>query len=189
MGDYLRALRLAVPEWTAPNRLARALHALSEADLLRLKRIAQLRARELPGLQWSDLLHEAVLRALDGTRRWPEQVPVAVFLSGVMRSLADEHWRQHRRRSALFAAADDGDRVADGAADPEREAIARQALTALDRLFRGDADALKVITGLSHGLSAEEIQQAYGFDATRYASIRKRIRRAVLSQFPDGDWR
>jgi len=174
-----------VPGWTAPDRLTRALHALSEADLLRLKRIAQLRARELPGLQWSDLLHEAVLRALDGTRRCPEQVSMVVFLAGVMRSLADEHWRQHRRRMALFVTADGRD----DAADPEREAIARQALIALDRLFHGDADALKVIAGLSHGLSAQEIQQAYGFDATRYASIRKRIRRAVLSHFPDGGWR
>jgi DNA-directed RNA polymerase specialized sigma24 family protein len=184
--DRLRFVDIAALV-ASPNRLARALQGLSEADLVRLKRIAQLRARQLIGVQWSDLLHEAVLRALEGTRRWPEQVPVVVFLAGIMRSLADEHWRQHRMRAALFAAPDTD--TADAAPDPEREAIARSALVALDRLFRGDEDALKLITGLSHGLTAEEIQQAYGMDATRYATTRRRIRRAILTKFPDGDWR
>jgi len=46
-----------------------ALAALSEEDLLRLRAIARLRARSLPeGMSWSDLLHEAVLRALTGAR-------------------------------------------------------------------------------------------------------------------------
>src|SRR6516225_5771661 len=44
--------------------VARALAALTSADLLRLKRLAQLRARLLPGLEWDELLNEAVLRAL-----------------------------------------------------------------------------------------------------------------------------
>jgi hypothetical protein len=49
-----------------------ALAALSEEDLLRLRAIARLRARSLPdGMSWSDLLHEAVLRALMGARPWP----------------------------------------------------------------------------------------------------------------------
>jgi len=48
--------------------VARALAALTSADLLRLKRLAQLRARLLPGLEWDELLNEAVLRALDGSR-------------------------------------------------------------------------------------------------------------------------
>jgi DNA-directed RNA polymerase specialized sigma24 family protein len=183
----MRALVISTPEGDAGYRLARALNGLSEADLMRLKRIAQLRARELSGVQWSDLLHEAVLRALEGTRRWPEQVPIVVFLAGIMRSVADEHWRQHRMRAALFAASED--EVADAAPSVEREIIARQALVALDRMFRDDEDALKVITGLSHGFSAEEIQRAYGMDATRYASTRKRIRRAILGKFPDGGWR
>jgi DNA-directed RNA polymerase specialized sigma24 family protein len=183
----MRALVISTPAGDAAYRLARALNGLSEADLLRLKRIAQLRARELVQVQWSDLLHEAVLRALEGTRRWPEHVPLVAFLAGIMRSLADEHWRQHRMRAALFTVVEH--EVADATPDAEREAIARQALVALDRMFRDDEDALTVITGLSHGLTAEEIQRAYGMDATRYASTRKRIRRAILSKFPDGEWR
>jgi len=53
------------PRWDVGAALA----ALSEEDLLRLRAIARLRARSLPeGMSWSDLLHEAVLRALTGAR-------------------------------------------------------------------------------------------------------------------------
>jgi DNA-directed RNA polymerase specialized sigma24 family protein len=68
-----------------------ALTALSEDDLLRLRAIARLRARSLPdGMTWSDLLHEAVLRALTGARPWPPGLSLVAFLAGVMRSIGDE---------------------------------------------------------------------------------------------------
>jgi hypothetical protein len=48
--------------------VARAIHALSDAYLVRLKALARLWARGLPkGLSWSDVLHEAIAR---GSRRW-----------------------------------------------------------------------------------------------------------------------
>src|SRR5215470_13448331 len=43
--------------------VARALAALTPAELLRLKRLAQLRARLVPGLDWEDLLNDALLGA------------------------------------------------------------------------------------------------------------------------------
>jgi len=94
-------------EWSRytgpPERdVGAALAALSEEDLLRLRAIAKLRARSLPdGMSWSDLLHEAVLRALTGARPWPPAVPLLAFLAGVMRSLCDEQWRRHRRQNHL----------------------------------------------------------------------------------------
>jgi RNA polymerase sigma-70 factor (ECF subfamily) len=50
----------------------------------------------LAGLEWDELLNEALLRALDGWRRWPEGVPLLAFLAGIMRSLVDA--RAHERR-------------------------------------------------------------------------------------------
>jgi DNA-directed RNA polymerase specialized sigma24 family protein len=110
-----------VKEWgrhgAPPERdVGAALAAMSEEDLLRLRAIARLRARSLPGgMSWSDLLHEAVLRALTGARPWPPGVPLLAFLAGVMRSLCDEQWRRHRRQDDLSAPHDSG-----GADDPER---------------------------------------------------------------------
>jgi len=43
--------------------VASAIHALSDADLVRLKALARLWSRGLPGgLGWSDVLHEAIAR-------------------------------------------------------------------------------------------------------------------------------
>ena len=74
-----------VKEWgrhpVSPQRdVGAALAALSEEDLVRLRAIARLRARSLPGdMSWSDLLHEAVLRALTlaglTTRNGPVRQP------------------------------------------------------------------------------------------------------------------
>jgi hypothetical protein len=70
------------PAESSTETVARALAALTPSDLLRLKRVAQLRARLIPGLEWDELLNEALLRALDGSRRWPEGVPLLALGHG-----------------------------------------------------------------------------------------------------------
>jgi RNA polymerase sigma-70 factor (ECF subfamily) len=154
-----------------------ALGALSEEDLLRLRAIARLRARSLPsgGMSWSDLLHEAVLRALTGARSWPPGVPLLAFLAGVMRSLCDEQWRRHRRQDHRPTSHDSG-----GADDPERACAAAEALAAIQRLFASDAAALKVIDGLLSGMAAEDIRRHYDLTALEYDTTRRRIRRTML---------
>ena len=134
--------------------------------------------RGLPGgVAWSDLLHEAILRALSGTRPWPPGVPLVAFLAGIMRSLSNEHWRRHQRESASC----DQDNAGEAAPDnPERAYAAMEALAAIDRLFAADATAMKIIAGLTNGLPAEEIRRHYGLSATDYDTTRRRMRRALL---------
>ena len=166
-----------------PRDVGAALEALSDDDLLRLRALARLRARGLPdGVAWSDLLHEAVLRALEGTRRWPPGLPLLAFLAGIMRSLCAEQWRQRQRESPLPQPGDAAVTLADVAtdSDPERAYAAAEALAAVDQLFASDALALKVIAGLTNGLSAEEIQRLYGMSAVEYDTARRRMRRALL---------
>jgi RNA polymerase sigma-70 factor (ECF subfamily) len=80
--------------------VVRALRSLSPADLVRLKALARLWSRGLPGgLGWADVLNEAIMRSLDGSRRWPPGVPRLAFLSGVMRSICDDHCRRARREA------------------------------------------------------------------------------------------
>src|SRR5947207_12373875 len=118
--------------------VARAIHALSETDLVRLKALARLWSRGLPGgLGWADILNEAIVRVLDGSRPWPPRVPLLAFLSGVMRSICDDQWRKARRE--LLAR--NGDQCApcmpsneaEAAPDPERTLAAAQALAEVDR--------------------------------------------------------
>jgi DNA-directed RNA polymerase specialized sigma24 family protein len=167
-----------------PRDIGAALAALSEDDLLRLRAIARLRARSLPGgISWSDLLHEAVVRALAGTRQWPPDVPLLAFLAGVMRSLCNEEWRRRNKEDALPAMANAG-RID----DPERVYAAAEALAAIHRLFASDAPATRVITGLLDGMTADEIRRHYGLSAVEYDTVRRRIRRALLRHGMRWSW-
>jgi len=165
--------------------VSRALAALSEIDLLRLRALARLRSRGLPhGIDWSDLLNEALARALDGSRQWPVGVPFLVFLAGVMRSVCDEFWRRRRREAELIAfginTEADGADVACPAADQERVLAACEAVAAIYRLFAGDPVALCIISGLANGQSAEDIRVLHGLSPVDYNSARRRMRRALM---------
>jgi DNA-directed RNA polymerase specialized sigma24 family protein len=167
--------------------IARAIHSLSDADLVRLKALALLWTRGLPrSLSWSDILHEAIARALDGSRKWPSGVPILAFLSGVMRSICEDQWRRERLEGEVLArdvdAADlcaAGD-TAGSAADPERVVSAAQSLAVVWQLFAADPCALKIIAGLADGLTAAEICRVYGMSEREYDTTRKRMRRALL---------
>ncbi len=165
----------------------RAIRALSDVDLLRLKALARVWARGLPGgLGWTDVLNEAIARVLDGSRRWPPGVSILALLSGVMRSICDDYWRRARRDRELMVAREDfEDQTAPGEEvesppDPERVLAAGQALAAVYRLFADDPPALRIIAGLADGLMANEICRAYGMSECEYDTARKRMRRAIL---------
>jgi DNA-directed RNA polymerase specialized sigma24 family protein len=163
--------------------VSHALAGLSETDLLRLQALARLRARSLPhGVSWSDLLHEAIVRALDGSRQWPAGLPFPAFLAGVMRSLCSEIGRRRGREARLILIGGEVAyrEVASLAPDQERAFAAAEAVDAIRRLFAGDRIALRIIVGLEGGLSAEEIRTTHDLSAVEYDSARRRMRRALL---------
>lgn len=157
-----------------------AIAALSDADFARLGQVARLRARGLHHLEWSDLLHDAVQRTLDGTRRWPLGVPFPIFLREVIRSLASEARRVQVR---LLPASDATEEIlantASEAADPEQVAIGRDLLGTLEGLFLSDPVGLGIVRGLGEGLSPADMQSRLGIDSTTYESARRRIRRRI----------
>ena len=157
-----------------PQDVRAALATMPAEDLLRLRAIAKWRARSLPpAMSWSDLLHEAVVRALAGTRPWPPGVPLVAFLAGVMRSLCDEQWRRRRLQDALPAP-----EATNATDDPERAVAATEAIAAIHRLFAADAVATRVITGLLSGMSPGNIRRHYGLSDVEYDTARRRMRRA-----------
>jgi DNA-directed RNA polymerase specialized sigma24 family protein len=179
--ERLGGIALTVDHTTVD--VARAIRALSDADLVRLKALARLWSRGLPGgLGWVDVLNEAIVRVLDGSRPWPPKVPLLAFLSGVMRSICDDHWRRARREVSVGDDIDLGALVeeAEGTPDPERTLAAAQALAEVNRLFAHDRQASRIIAGLAEGLGARDIQRLYGMSETEYDSVRKRMRRALL---------
>jgi DNA-directed RNA polymerase specialized sigma24 family protein len=174
-----------------PLEKAIALELVSDMDLLRLKAIARVHARGLPGdVGWGDVLQEAFARVLNGSRRRPEGVPLEAFMSGVMRSIRAEHWRRVRRDGERHAVSDRSQtsvaakiaEVRDPAPDPERALLAQQELEAIGKLFADDNVVLRIIVALGDGLSAEEICATLALSRTEYDSARKRMRRALLRE-------
>ncbi len=167
--------------------VASAIDALSDLELVRLKALARLWSRDLPGgLGWGDILHEAIARVLDGSRPWPPDVPILAFLSGVMRSICNDHWRRARLEQRLLVSRDDPEQrsspseQADEVPDPERVLAAAQALANVYRLFEADPLALKIIAGMAGGLAAREICKVHDMSELDYDTTRRRMRRALL---------
>lgn len=177
-------------ETATPKEVAAALQQMSRADRVRLEHFARLRAAGLQGLEWEDLLHEAIDRVLSGARKWPRSVPLVAFMCGTMRSISGDLWREGRHKSEVaLPTSGEGDLgsydLADSSPDPERQVIARRTLKNIFSLFQGDDDALAVLNGLGDGSSPEEIQKSNGITPTRYANAQKRIRRRVSSIFEE----
>jgi len=171
-----------------PARLALNAKLVTEKDLLRLKVIARLHARGLPPhISWSDLLQEAFTRVLDGSRHQPEGIPIVAFLSGVMRSIKEQYWRQARRGARQFPKLlaelepidlKDGEPL-DPQPSPERRIIAVQAMEAINQLFEDDLQAKQIISALYEGRTPDETCSIHAMSKTDYDSTRKRIRRAL----------
>jgi DNA-directed RNA polymerase specialized sigma24 family protein len=178
----LNLLHSDFPADASTEAIARALAALTAPDLVRLKRLAQLRARLLPDLEWEELLNEAVLRALEGSRRWPEGVPLLAFLAGIMRSLVDSRAAE-RRRLAERTLAGVEVRVT---ASPEAQLHARQCLAAINQFFAGDPDVLVLIAGLARQYLGSTEGSAPSLSQKRRDAARKRLARAILRGQLDG---
>lgn len=176
------------------DEVADALGALSPVEIARLNMIARIRARYAPNLEWRDLLHEAIDKALSGTRKWPRHLPFLVFMRETMRSQVSEH----RRKATFGLVTTEADLPAraDGASvigqapsqapSQERDVFARQILDQVFSLFADDTAALSVLEGLAKGLDPVDIQKNADITATQYASAQKRIRRGLVRAFPEG---
>ena len=188
-------MTLARRDVAIPEESAAALRRLSEGELRRLEQLARLRVIGLHAVDWRDLLHEAIARLLDGSRRWPRDVSLVVFLRETMRSIASDHWRR-LEEPVVMSEAELGvhqetgegalDNAIDPVASPERRVSAAETLARIEEAFKGDENALKVMAGMAIGKSPKEIQEEAGMNKTRYASTQRRIRRGLAREFPDG---
>ena len=182
----------ALDDHASPDEAAQALKQLGIAGLLRLEELARNRAYGVHHLGWEDLLQEAVVRVLAGTRKWPREVPLIAFMAEVMRSIASEY-RDQRDRTAAIGIALDAETLPvwetesagaiatapSGNPGPDSELEAKRDLAAIEELFIGDEDALAVVMAKAEGYTPAEIQSEFEITATRYDSTLKRIRRRL----------
>lgn len=176
------------------DEVAQALATLSGPDVARLNLLAKVRARYAPGLDWRDLLHDAIDKVLDGTRKWPRDVQFLPFMREVMRSLASEH-RRKWTQGPVTTEADlqiprDGSSLLAGAPSEhpgaDRNVEAQQLVDMVRALFDHDDAAVAILDGLFLGLDPSEIQSRAGLTPTQYSSAQRRIRRSLARAFPEG---
>lgn len=167
----------------------KAFESLSNSDLAKLKSIAKLRSAGLISIEWSDLLNEAVMRTLSGARVWPLNIPFIAFLAQTMRSIASEEWQRFKRENTILECdislknEEDSFNVENHSVntiDPERDALAKNAIENLEKIFQDDIEALSILHGLAEGNSPDEIQVEFGLNKTQYASAQRRIRRKII---------
>jgi DNA-directed RNA polymerase specialized sigma24 family protein len=166
---------------------------LSEPDQSRLGKISRHYAGA-SNMSADDILAEALIRALDGTRKCPRDVNLTVFLARAMKSIA---WAD---RTSAKARREIGP-VEDGPADTHlmevstvvgleeqviQQDLRKKRVDALMTLFRDDDDATLWLMARMDAESLEEMQALTGFNATKLNTVGRRIRRKVEHEFPQG---
>lgn len=174
-----------------------ALSSLSDADLIRLDRIAKryCRGRINP----NDLVQQAFVAALDGSRNCPRDIGVIAFLAGTMRSLASSWFKSLTRSSELqmlSTSDDDCDEISVYLDKPTAEPNAAQQLiseqeatairTAILSLFADDELARLIVEGDMEEMDAIELRELTGLAGTAYNSKRRLIRRRIGKAYPEG---
>lgn len=175
--------------------LRSALEALRPIDLVRLRKKANALAPGT-GMEPDDLLQESLGRALEenGGRNCPRDVNPVTFLGNVIRSIASHSRQEWAREMPIGATKDDEDDpivdAPDPAPSPEDAVIGRldhgQTVARIEAMFEGDPKAQAIIIGNMEGWSPDEIRQMEPMSDKEYAAARKRVRRALLREFPKG---
>lgn len=164
-----------------------ALDGLKAADVTRLQSAAQFFS-EINGFDDSlGLLQEALVRALEGKRRCPRDLPPVPFLFGAIRSIANSMSKAAARspidRFAALDEAEEQDDFVEAAqhVTPEREVTAQDALHKVNELFKVDPEALMVLYAMAEGLQGQALREALTLTETQHNTIRRRMMRQSKS--------
>ena len=195
-------------DWLSSKEIEEALSKLTDDDLFKLSKAAKYHARK-KGYHndddADDLMQQAIMLALDGTRRGKRSMQFIPFLIGAMRSEA------HRAKKKVSVennsvspgekpmgdfiskvseaqTASHEDNVIELETETENKKKSEDAANKLFSLFEDDEEATYVLIAVSEGKSPDDVCKEVGIDRKRYQTVRKRIRRALNEHFPKG-WR
>jgi DNA-directed RNA polymerase specialized sigma24 family protein len=186
-----------VPEERAASleTVRAAIEGLTEADRLRLAAFAAWRVRGLGrracGRTHEDLLNEAVVATLDGTRSWNhDRVDFMGYLIGAMRSISDNWGRRFKEAEPVLEAdlgRDDAsqsvlDRAPAVRLSPEEEVEVKQQQEAVRRLFADDPIVTLIILEIEEGAKFSEIREKHGLAENELLAALKRARRRIARQ-------
>mgnify|MGYP002336254900 CR=1 FL=1 len=182
-----------------------AINSLTQADDQRLKRVAEywlLVLQHYGGCREAvdDLLQVAIIKVLDGTRKWDKsKVDFVGLVAGIVQSNASHALERYVRgeermepvlETDLIRVTDEGedcdafDRIASDPMTPEAVLINQEDKQAEGNIvaqllaqFETDEQASEVLLHRLDGLKGPEIQKRMGLSKKEYATVDQRIRR------------
>ena len=181
-------------EHLSVDEIRQALSELTDAQMARIEKSARLFSRH-PTLP-EDLIQTAFERALAGTRKCPQNLPIDRFFAGVIRSIADSEANRLENKQQLVPIEEDPLPESSGVTppDPKPHAEAKMVADAQYKglqnatleLFDDDEDAQLLLLGVMAGLEGRNLQEETGLTPTEFNSKRRKIRRRFEKAMKDG---
>lgn len=168
---------------------------LSDADALRFEKGSQRLSyggARPPG----DLRNEAIRRAAAGTRKCPRDIPIVVFLYGVMRSIASADRKALDRSPKLAVVPREGSTARnllegkDPRLSPEDRMIQEEEIAAIRKkvldLFEDDVVAQTLVDGIMSEMEGSELRELVELNEGDFTTKRRLVRRRIDKAFPNG---
>ena len=166
------------------EELEDALQSFSDADWLRVRKTANYLSNR-SNLSADDLINEAVIKALSGDRKCPQDVDPIVFLSKAMRSIASNE--RVKAENLNVSDAEDIDNIGYGSElSVNKKLDEKRCLQKITALFVDDDECSFLLKALEEGHTKKDIIDMMEIDNTTYETIRKRFRRTRDKHFPKG---
>jgi hypothetical protein len=166
-----------------------AIRAFTGAEWVRLHFLAKSFAYKT-GWGFEDLLQEAILRTLLGTRNCPTDVDVIKHLADTMSSIADGEREKAHNRELHLPIPQPG---LEDAVDPpspgwsaEENLIYEGARAELLAMFDDDPVARELVEGILADFDTEQLKELTGLQGTAYNTKRTLVRRRLTKLSPNG---
>jgi RNA polymerase sigma-70 factor (ECF subfamily) len=163
------------------SEIHETLDALDDGDWDKLNQLARSRCRfRFPGRE-QEVLNDALMRILEGKRKWPKGVIFAAFISGVMRSIVSK-WIE--RSIVDPGASDDDPEIVCGRIGAFEDLHEKEVKVHLMALFDGDDEATLIVEGWFEDMEKKDFLPLFEGNETNYDTVCKRIRRK-LAKHPE----
>jgi len=134
-----------------------------------------------------DLLHEVIVKVLDGDRHWPPDVELGMFIAGCVRSIASNSRKRIEMTNLPLDALHEDDSLGrrpayeavmsaeDAALLKERNAITHKAAKFARATLGNDEAGLQVLEAMLAGLDPRDMCSAFGMDVLAVKAARQRV--------------
>ncbi|MCB1058132.1 MAG: hypothetical protein KDD11_21745 [Acidobacteria bacterium] len=179
-------------ESAGPDEVTEAIASLTSEELLALRLKARYYAKGLGrlrrGRDEQDLIQEAMLRTLDGDRKWqPAKVTFVQHLYGAIKSIAYA-WRTKSERGDAAEVPDSDharsseltvETFGSSSGNPVTALEVREDLNRIHEYFREDRDVVEILAGWEEGMGGPEIQELAEISENEYRAAVRRLRRGL----------